>query len=143
MITKTITVKLMKTLLFTLLLAGTFAFGYYEGFDANLLRTKTIDPKEGNTLHKEYLKNAQAYQEILGAMYLNAELLKDITALRQAKPNAGGLRIYFGKDANGKSQNVLITTDKVGIEDNTLVLSSDGIMSTCPTFCDAASQIRK
>lgn len=104
---------------------------------------QTISLAEALALHKNYDASTGAVQARLEGIYLSREALNELVSMLATKPNAAGVRIYFGKDKHGASQNILVTTDQNKIDDTGFLLKAAGTVVPCPSVCDTESPFIK
>lgn len=103
----------------------------------------TLTLNEAITLHKNYDNSTSSVQSRIEGIYLSGEVLAEISGILASKPDAAGVRIYFGKDATGKTKNILVTTNREGKDDTSFLLKTSGATTICPNICDAESAIMK
>jgi hypothetical protein len=104
---------------------------------------KTLTLGQARTLHENYDKTASTIQARLEGIYLDREKINDITSILKALPDAGGVRIYFGKNELGEAQNIILATDLEKKDNSNFILRSAGNIAICPTICDTESPMVK
>ena len=104
---------------------------------------KTLTLGQAQTLHQNYDKSASTIQARLEGIFLDRETINDITSILNAMPEAGGVRLYFGKTDDGKAQNIIVPTNKEKQDDSNFMLRSEGSVAICPTICDTESPLVK
>jgi len=102
---------------------------------------KTLTLGQAKTLHENYDKSVSTIQARLEGIFLDRETINDITSILKAMPDAGGVRIYFGKTEQGVAQNIILPTDLDKKDDSSFILRSAGSIGICPTICDTESPL--
>ncbi len=102
---------------------------------------KTLTLGQAKTLHENYDKTVSTIQARPEGIFLDRETINDITSILNAMPNAGGVRIYFGKTEQGVAQNIILPTDLYKKDDSSFILRSAGSIGICPTICDTESPL--
>ena len=92
------------------------------------------------TTAKEYLQNNS---ETTKAILLDKETIADLNTILVQNNGANGVRVYFGKDANGGINNVLVPVKENFSDDTRYLLKSTNTVSICPHICDAESELTK
>lgn len=104
---------------------------------------KTLTLGQALELHENYDKSTSTIQARLEGIYLDRETVNDITSILDAMPEAGGVRLYFGKTDDGKAQNIIVPTNKERQDNSSFMLRSEGSIAICPTICDTESPMVK
>lgn len=104
---------------------------------------KTLTLGQAKTLHENYDQSASTVQARLEGIFLDRETINDITSILDAMPEAGGVRLYFGKTDAGEMQNIIVPTNKEKQDNSSFMLRSEGSVAICPTICDNESPMVK
>lgn len=101
-------------------------------------------PPQSNQIDLATAKGyCQRNTESTKAVYVDKQMIADLNNVLAQNGNAKGLRIYFGKDQNGASVNILVPTAENGKDDTRYILKSTNAVNLCPHICDAESELTK
>ncbi len=113
--------------------------------------SRDIPPQDGGIT----LQQAQAYHGdynteggdsiagVLEAVQLDKATIEMINDVK-AKAKSDGVRIYYGKNSDGETMNVIVGTDANGSDLTKRYMNvTTGAVNVCPTVCDSRSPINQ
>lgn len=132
---------LLKFSVFSIAILAVYAFGYSNGSTSKVLQDNTLTVEKAKILMANYKEVAPTINGKLEAVFISKKLLEDVNALMSIKRNADGVRVYFGEEKNAETANLLVGVNGT-TDDTSFILKSSGPAGTCPTACDARSELR-
>lgn len=132
----------LKYLLGIAIIISIYSFGFVQGSGSGEDGSK-ISLAQAEQYHDKYMQSAVKINAAVDAYYLDFSTLNDLNQLKNQNPGAHGIRVYFGKDENNKTANVLVTVKDGKDQINGPIIKSAGRADICPNSCDSSSPIQK
>ena len=124
-----------------LLVIGLYSFTFSEEV---VPQDGGITLQEAQTYHSDYnTEGGDSIAGVLEAVQLDKATINTINDVK-TKAKSDGVRIYYGKNSDGETMDVVVGTDAQGKDlTNRYMNVTVGAVNVCPTVCDSRSPINQ